>query len=158
MGWCARSAASTIRPACHCNASAAASRRTGCMGAPTASRAATPSCMATAIHSALLARLGALIHDALKPQPEQVALLSAALAILGCADTCYLADIAVAPTPERWDDRLIRDPILIVEILSPSTTAFDRQTKVPDYRRIASVREILLVDSESVFAEIQIGR
>ena len=110
--------------------------------------------VASAIHSALLARLGALIHDALKPQPEQVALLSAALAILGCADTCYLADIAVAPTPERWDDRLIRDPILIVEILSPSTTAFDRQTKVPDYRRIASVREILLVDSESVFAEI----
>ncbi len=40
------------------------------------------------------------------------------------------------------------------EILSPSTTAFDRQTKVPDYRRIPSVQEILLIDSETVFAEV----
>jgi Uma2 family endonuclease len=43
---------------------------------------------------------------------------------------------------------------LIVEVLSPSTARFDRQTKVADYRRIASVQEILLIDSESVFAEI----
>jgi len=62
--------------------------------------------------------------------------------------------LAVSCEPLRGDDRLLRDPILIVEILSPSTTAFDRQTKVPDYRRIASVQEILLVDSDSVFAEV----
>jgi Uma2 family endonuclease len=56
--------------------------------------------------------------------------------------------------PLRADDRLIRDPILIVEILSPSTAGFDRQTKVADYRRIPSVQEILLIDSESMFAEV----
>jgi Uma2 family endonuclease len=56
--------------------------------------------------------------------------------------------------PPQPGDRLIRDPILIVEILSPGTAAFDRQTKVPDYRRIASVQEILLIDSESFFAEV----
>ena len=43
---------------------------------------------------------------------------------------------------------------MIVEILSPGTAAFDRQTKVPDHRRIASVQEILLIDSESIFAEV----
>jgi Uma2 family endonuclease len=48
----------------------------------------------------------------------------------------------------------MREPVLIVEILSPSTTAFDRLQKIADYRRIASVQEILLIDSESVFAEI----
>ena len=69
-------------------------------------------------------------------------------------DTCYVADLAVTCQPLRVDDRLIRDPILIVEILSPSTAAFDRQTKVADYRRIPSVQEILLIDSESVFAEV----
>jgi Uma2 family endonuclease len=44
--------------------------------------------------------------------------------------------------------------MLIVEILSPGTAVFDRQSKIPDYRRIPSVQEILLIDSESVFAEI----
>jgi Uma2 family endonuclease len=43
---------------------------------------------------------------------------------------------------------------LIVEILSPSTEHFDRNTKVPDYRRIPSVPEILLLDSTTIFAEI----
>jgi Uma2 family endonuclease len=31
---------------------------------------------------------------------------------------------------------------------------YDRQTKVADYRRIASVEEILLIDSVSIFAEV----
>ena len=52
------------------------------------------------------------------------------------------------------DERLIKDPILIVEVLSPSTSAFDRQSKVADYRQIPSVQEILLIDSQTMFAEI----
>jgi Uma2 family endonuclease len=59
-----------------------------------------------------------------------------------------------AVPPLRPDDRLIRDPVLIVEVLSPSTAVSDRQFKVADYRRIPSVEEILLIDSESAFAEV----
>jgi Uma2 family endonuclease len=54
----------------------------------------------------------------------------------------------------RHDDRLIRDPFLVVEILSPSTAAFDQRSKAADYRRIPSVQEILLIDSEHLFAEV----
>ena len=43
---------------------------------------------------------------------------------------------------------------MIVEILSPGTALYDRQTKVSDYRRIPSVEEILLIDSASIFAEV----
>jgi Uma2 family endonuclease len=43
---------------------------------------------------------------------------------------------------------------LIVEVLSPTTGLRDRHTKVADYRRIASVEEILLIDSTSIFAEV----
>jgi Uma2 family endonuclease len=70
-------------------------------------------------------------------------------------DTFYVADIAVSCEPLRPDDRLLREPVLIVEVLSPSTAATDRQVKVPDYRSIPSVNEILLIDSESAFAEVQ---
>ena len=69
-------------------------------------------------------------------------------------DTFYVADLAVICEPLRAEDRLIRNPVLIVEVLSPSTAATDRQIKVSDYRRIPSVTEILLIDSESAFAEV----
>ena len=69
-------------------------------------------------------------------------------------DTCYVADLAVTCTPPRRGDQLISDPVLIVEVLSPTTGLHDRQTKVADYRRVASVQEILLIDSASIFAEV----
>jgi Uma2 family endonuclease len=43
---------------------------------------------------------------------------------------------------------------LIVEILSPGTERHDRQVKVPLYRGIDSVEEILLIDSASPYAEL----
>jgi Uma2 family endonuclease len=51
-------------------------------------------------------------------------------------------------------DQLIRDPVLIVEVLSPITAFYDRQVNVANYRRITSVEEILLIDSASIFAEV----
>jgi Uma2 family endonuclease len=46
------------------------------------------------------------------------------------------------------------DPILIVEILSPSTERHDRRTKLPAYQQIESVREIVLIDADSHHAEL----
>ncbi len=45
------------------------------------------------------------------------------------------------------DDQILREPRLIVEILSPSTRGIDRRRKVPDYGRLPSVEEIWLVES-----------
>ena len=69
-------------------------------------------------------------------------------------DTCYVADIAVTCTRPERGHQLLQDPLLIVEILSPGTAMYDRQTKVADYRRIPSVEEILLIDSASIFVEV----
>jgi Uma2 family endonuclease len=105
-------------------------------------------------HGILAVRLGGAIDAALRSRRPCVAQSEAGIVKPDSNDTCYVADLAVTCESLRADDRLIRDPILIVEILSPSTTAFDRHTKVPDYRRIASVQEILLLDSDSIFAEV----
>jgi Uma2 family endonuclease len=104
-------------------------------------------------HSFLLARLGAIVDNALKSQPEQVALITSALPIPGRNDTCYLADIVIAPRPERWGDPLIADPLLVIEIVSPDTFGHDLYTKRPDYMSIANLREIVCLNSDSVFAE-----
>src|SRR5713101_3100902 len=105
-------------------------------------------------HSLLSTALGGEIRSALRPRPPCRVYGEAGIVRPDRNDTCYVADLAMTCEPLRADDRLIRDPILIVEILSPSTAAFDRQTKVADYRRIPAVQQILLIDSESVFAEI----
>jgi Uma2 family endonuclease len=105
-------------------------------------------------HGILSVRLGGSLDTALRSRRPCMAQSEAGIARPDRDDTCYIADLAVTCEPLQLDDRLIREPVLIVEILSPSTAAFDRQTKVPDYRRIASVQEILLIDSESAFAEV----
>jgi Uma2 family endonuclease len=69
-------------------------------------------------------------------------------------DTCYIADLAVTCTPLERGQQLMRDPVLIVEILSPSTIVEDRQEKIPAYRLIPSVQEILALDSTRAVAEI----
>jgi Uma2 family endonuclease len=40
----------------------------------------------------------------------------------------------------------VREPLLVVEVLSPSTAAFDRGDKFADYRLLPSLREYLLLD------------
>ena len=69
-------------------------------------------------------------------------------------DTCYIADLAVTCRPHERGAQLVRDPILIVEVLSPGTERHDRRIKVPAYREIESVQEILLIDSDSYYAEV----
>lgn len=45
-------------------------------------------------------------------------------------------------------DVAVREPRVIIEVLSPSTMTFDRIRKLPEYQTIATVTDILLVDTE----------
>jgi Uma2 family endonuclease len=51
-----------------------------------------------------------------------------------------------APRDVMSDAKLLENPVLIIEVLSPSTTTFDQGTKLEEYKRIASVRTIAFVD------------
>lgn len=44
---------------------------------------------------------------------------------------------------------LFTEPILIIEVLSPSTQGYDRSRKFAIYRRLASLREYVLIDPET---------
>ncbi len=52
---------------------------------------------------------------------------------------------------DRLDEVL--NPILIVEVLSPSTADYDRQNKFRIYRSIPSFSEYLLVEQDEPFVE-----
>ena len=105
-------------------------------------------------HGILALRLGARIDAALRSRSPCFGQSEAGIARPDRNDTCYIADLAVTCTPPERGQQLLQDPLLIVEILSPGTALYDRQTKVSDYRRIPSVQEILLIDSASIFAEV----
>jgi Uma2 family endonuclease len=57
--------------------------------------------------------------------------------------------------PQLNDDRRdeVLNPILIVEVLSPSTANYDRQSKFRMYRSIKSFREYLLIEQDEPFIE-----
>ena len=57
----------------------------------------------------------------------------------------WQADLAVTCQPAA---REIADPLLIVEVLSPTTRTHDLGRKLNDYKSVATVQEIWMVDSE----------
>jgi Uma2 family endonuclease len=69
-------------------------------------------------------------------------------------DSYYVPDIAVTCEPNEPGRQAMVDPILIVEILSPSTERTDRRLKLPIYQAMESVREIMLIDADSHHAEL----
>ena len=60
--------------------------------------------------------------------------------------TCSASD-ATSPSSKS-------EPLLLAEVLSPGTAAYDRGNKFAAYRRITSLREYLLVDPETRRVEL----
>jgi Uma2 family endonuclease len=105
-------------------------------------------------HGILALRLGARIDAGLAGRRPCRAGIEAGVLHPDRMDTFFVADVAVTCAPREARRRYMQDPILLVEVLSPSTERHDRRTKVPAYQRIASVQEILLIDSEGRYAEL----
>lgn len=104
-----------------------------------------------AIHGALVIRLGAAITNILPRRCTATG--EAGIKPPHRDDTYYQADLAVTCRPIERGEVYLREPVLIVEVLSPSTVATDCLLKLADYRLIPSVTDILLVESQEVRVE-----
>jgi Uma2 family endonuclease len=69
-------------------------------------------------------------------------------------DTYFEADIAATCEGNEPGRQAIKDPFLIVEILSPSTERHDRRIKLPVYRQISTIEQIVLIASDGLYAEL----
>ena len=49
-------------------------------------------------------------------------------------------------TAVAGDEQAITDPLLVIEVLSPSTKGYDKRDKFILYRSLASLREYVLID------------
>jgi len=66
----------------------------------------------------------------------------------------FYPDVTVTCGAPTFDsDDCLRDPIIIVEVLSESTAAFDRGGKFFHYRRLASLRHYVLIEQDRMLVE-----
>lgn len=72
------------------------------------------------------------------------------------SDSRYVyPDVTVRCAPEPPEDlQSVNDPMLVIEVLSPSTAAYDRGQKLQDYRECPSLTTILLVAQERPVVDV----
>ena len=100
--------------------------------------------MMTLVASALLQRLRT---GGCRPTTSDL------LVVLPNGDGRY-PDVTVICPPFQPGDRTTREPVLVVEILSPSTAAYDQSRKLAAYRTIPALRHILILHQDEPRAEV----
>ncbi len=71
------------------------------------------------------------------------------------ANCSFYPDVLVTCAEnDRTDRYLKRSPLLVIEVLSPTTAVFDLGDKFAAYRKLDSLREYVLVDPERVRVQI----
>ncbi len=103
-------------------------------------------------HNVIALNLAALVRPHLKGSPCKTYLSDIKLEV-SAADSVFYPDLFV--TCETPSDPLVkRDAALIVEILSPSTEAYDRGRKFGMYRLLPGLKEYLLIGTDEALVEV----
>ena len=106
-------------------------------------------------HGRLQATLARLIGNSLADRggPCQLVTEPAVATRVRANINLRVPDLGVTCTPDAPGQQTLPDPILLIEILSPGNTA-DTWDNVWSYTTIPSVREIVVVHSTRIFAEL----
>jgi Uma2 family endonuclease len=95
-------------------------------------------------HNRISANVFAILNDFLKETPCEP-FIGDVMVRVEAANCFYYPDVMVT-CDESNDTAVFADfPVLIVEVLSPSTAQTDRREKLANYRRISSLKEYLIV-------------
>jgi Uma2 family endonuclease len=100
------------------------------------------------VHGIVTGNLAAALHGQLKGSPCRV--FQESMKVQIGDDTVLYPDLFV--TCDKGDlttERIFTAPTVVVEVLSPSTQSYDRSKKFALYRRIAALREYLLIDPDT---------
>lgn len=101
-------------------------------------------------HNRIAGNLYVALHQALRGSPCRVFMSDMKLRV-DAADAVFYPDVFVTcdPRDRAPDADLVKQhPLLIVEVLSDSTAAYDRGRKFELCRRLPELQELLFVDQE----------
>ncbi|GAA4361075.1 Uma2 family endonuclease [Hymenobacter saemangeumensis] len=100
---------------------------------------------ASKAHNTIAQNLVIALRSALRGQRCQVFMEGVRLAVQENFYYTY-PDVMVSCAPADFQDEyLVRQPVLIMEVLSPSTAEYDRTEKFSQYRKLASLQHYILV-------------
>ncbi len=107
-------------------------------------------------HNVMAGNISASLHQQLRHAPCTVS--SSDLRVLVSATGLYTYPdvVVVCGEPKFLDGHfdVLLNPVLLVEVLSPSTEAYDRGRKFKHYRSIESLQAYLMVSSDLVQADL----
>ena len=117
---------------------------------------------ATDIHEQLVAQLITLFTILLDDQPDYRVLGSNVKICVEEGKAEFNADLSVIKGPSDYvvlpsgnvSKVRIKNPEIVVEVLSKSTKAYDQSDKLDQYRLIPSLKHILFVSQEELFVRI----
>ena len=95
-------------------------------------------------HAALCVRLGGLLDQALADGPC-IAYSSDVKLKVGNARHYFHPDVSVACGDQAG--KMLTDPVVVIEVLSPATEKRDRDAKLATYKMLPSLMEYMLVGS-----------
>lgn len=106
-------------------------------------------------HNLIATNVTSQLNNALAEKDCYVYNSDQRLAILSDHRYLYPDAMVVCGDREFADEKrlMLINPMLIVEVLSPSTTDYDRSGKFHLYGKVSSFKEYLLVHSDRVFVE-----
>lgn len=107
-------------------------------------------------HGTTAGNLFAALHGQLRGKPCRPFIADMKVHV-DAANSFFYPDILVTCDPrDRTPDasHVKRHPVLIVEVLSPTTEAYDRGNKFAAYRTLASLQEYVLVSTEQRRVEV----
>ncbi len=110
---------------------------------------------ASRTHGALQAELGSALRNHLVQQGSRCSVLIAPGIIprVQATHNVRIPDLAVSCSSYQTEEAALTDPVLIVEILSPSNAA-ETWSNVWTYTTIPSVREILILRTTEIGADL----
>jgi Uma2 family endonuclease len=107
-------------------------------------------------HNLIVANVIGDLHQQLRPRPCRVYPSDMRVRVSPGGLYTYPDVTIVCGEPQFLDEQrdTLLNPNLIVEVLSPSTEAYDRGRKFKHYRSVESINQYLLVSSEQIGAEL----
>jgi Uma2 family endonuclease len=102
-------------------------------------------------HDTILVNCIIELGTRLRGKPCRV--VSADTALRTTIRTTRRPDVMIECAPPQPKTYEARKPAVVIEVLSPSTRKFDMLDKLEEYRRMPSLRHILLIDPDTIAAQ-----
>jgi Uma2 family endonuclease len=105
-------------------------------------------------HSTIAVNIIAMLKNQLRGSGCQVLNSDAKVQTIESNSYCYPDVSVTCDARDRHADKFISHPCLIVEVLSPTTEAYDRGDKFRIYRRSLDLQEYVLVSTNEICLDI----